>query len=490
MLTPLNAKQWDITKAAHLLNRAGFGGTPEQIDALYKAGFEGAVHSLLNAPDDSAQFPRPTDVAAVNFAAMREQYRMLPEADRKEKIKEVQKEQRAEMLELISWWLNRMAQTPNPAREKLTLFWHGHFATSVQKVKQSYFMWQQNETLRQYALGNFGWMTKAISRDPAMMVYLDTRESKKDHPNENFARELMELFTLGIGNYTEDDIQQAARAFTGYKINPLDSTFRFAQFQHDDGQKTFFGRTGNFGGDDIINMILQKPACAQFITRKLWTFYAYENPNPALVDALAASFRGYNFEIKPLMEEILRSEEFYSPAAVRMQIKSPVQWIVQTSKILETDIPQGIVVVNALRQLGQMPFAPPNVKGWDGGKAWITTSSLLFRYNLANFALNNGDLNVQKIRKIAAVNKAMNGDGIEMENRRPVDLAKIAPPDLRGDPQKLVATLAFRLYQSPLNAHDARTFTDFLQQKNNDTSDQTVRELLHLMMSTPQYQLT
>ena len=490
MLTPLNPKQWDVAKAAHLLNRAGFGGTPEQIDAVYSAGFEGAVHALLNGPDDSAQFPKPANVAPVNFMAMREEYRMLPEPEKKEKFKEVQKMQRGDMLDLVSWWLRRMAETPNPLREKLTLFWHGHFATSVQKVKLPYLMWQQNETLRQYALGNFNWMTKAISRDPAMMVYLDTRESKKDHPNENFSRELMELFTLGIGNYTEDDVQQGARAFTGYKINPLDSTFRFAAFQHDDGMKTFFGRTGNFGGDDIINMIVQKPACAQFITRKLWTFFAYENPSPALVEALSGSFRGYNFEIKPLMQEILRSAEFYSPNAIRMQIKSPVQWLVQTSKILETDMPQGIVAVNALRQMGQMPFAPPNVKGWDGGKAWINTSTLLFRYNLANFELNNGALNVQQMQKIAGANKAMNRPGFDIENRKPVDLAKIAPPSLRTDPQKLVAGLAFRLYQSPLSAHDARTFTDFLLQKNNDTSDQTVRDLLHLMMSTPQYQLT
>ena len=153
-------------------------------------------------------------------------------------------------------------------------------------------------------------------------------------------------------------------------------------------------------------------------------------------------------------------------------------------------MPQGIIAVNALRQMGQMPFAPPNVKGWDGGKAWINTSTLLFRYNLANFELNNGALNVQQMQKIAGANKAMNRLGFDIENRKPVDLAKIAPPSLRTDPQKLVAGLAFRLYQSPLSAHDARTFTDFLLQKNNDTSDQTVRDLLHLMMSTPQYQLT
>lgn len=490
MLTPLDSKQWDVAKAAHLLNRAGFGGTPEEIDALYKAGFDNATHSLLNAPDDARQFPKPAAVAPVNLLAMRMETRDLPEEERKKKFQEMQKQMRTTMLDLTVWWINRMLRTPNPLREKLTFFWHGHFATSVQKVKQAYLLWQQNETLRQNALGNFGQMTKAIARDPAMMVYLDTRESKKDHPNENFARELMELFTLGIGNYTEQDIQNSARAFTGYKINPEDDSFRWAPLQHDNGVKTFFGHTGKFGGDDIIDMILQKPACAQFIARKLWTFFAYENPKPALVAALAGSFRSHYYEIKPLMAEIFRSAEFYSPAAIRTQIKSPVQWLVQTSKILGTDPPPGFVMFNALRQLGQVPFMPPNVKGWDGGKAWITTSTLLFRYNFANFELGNAPVNVQALQKFAAAEKNPGRPGFDVENRTPVDFSKIAPPDLRGDPQKLVRALTFRLFQSTLTPRETQPFVDFLKQKNNDTSDATIRGLLHLMMSTPQYQLT
>lgn len=490
MLTPLDPRQWDVTKAAHLLNRAGFGGSPGQIEALHAMGFDKAVASILDAPDDAKQFPRPADINPVDALALRQQVMMLPEEQRKQKQQELQKQQRGDMLGLVAWWLDRMAQTPNPLREKMTLFWHGNFATSVQKVKQAYLMWQQNDTLRQQALGNFGDLAKAVSRDPAMMIYLDTRESKKEHPNENFARELMELFMLGIGNYTEEDIQNSARAFTGYKIDPRDGTFRYAPFQHDNGVKTFFGQSGKFDGDDIINLILQKPACAQFITRKLWAFFAYENPKPELVAQLGESFRGHQYGIKPMMEEIFRSGEFYSPRAIRMQIKSPVQWMVQTSKILETDMPPPVVAANALRQMGQMPFAPPNVKGWDGGKAWITTSTLLFRYNLSNFELSNGALTIQAMNKIAAADKAAGRPAREVQNRKPVDLAKIAPPELRADPEKLVSSLTFRLYQSPLSAKETRPYLDFLKEKNNDTSDQTVRELLHLMMSTPQYQLT
>ncbi len=489
MLIPLDAKKWDFTTAAHLLNRAGFGGTPEQIEMLHELGMDGAVNQFVDAADDSAMFPKPDWAVPHNFVEMRRAARNLPEEERKKKFKELQKDYRQEGMSLISWWLDRMERTPNPFREKMTFFWHGHFATSIQKVKQPYLMWVQNETLRQNALQNFGTMAKAISRDPAMMIWLDTRESKKQHPNENFARELMELFTLGIGNYTEEDIQQAARAFTGYKIDQRDQTFRFAELLHDNGPKTFFGQTGNFSGDDIIDRILQKPACSEYLANKIWEFFAYDDPTPALVSQLAARFRAHKYEIKPLMREILRSAEFYSPQAIRSQVKSPVQWMVGTSKILGTELPTGPVAINALRQLGQVPFAPPSVKGWDGGKAWITTSTLLFRYNLANFAVGNGPLNVQRMGKPGADNK-MNRPGFEVQNRAHIDLAKIAPPELRNDPKALVTHLAVRLFNSPLSPNETQSFVTHLEERNGSIYDRTIRDLLHLMMSTPQFQLT
>src|SRR5581483_6257243 len=243
MLTPLPIRQWDMTKAAHLLNRAGFGGSPEQIKAFCELGLDGAGKQVLNARDDAEQFPKPAWAAPRNMMEMRQQLQALPQEERREKFQMMQKEERGNGIDLIAWWLDRMTRSPNPFREKMTLFWHGHFATSVQKVKQPFLMWKQNETLRASAFGNFGAMVKEMSRDPAMLIWLDTRESKKEHPNENFARELMELFTLGIGNYSEDDIQQAARAFTGYKMHPVDQTFRFAPMQHDEGEKKFFGKT-------------------------------------------------------------------------------------------------------------------------------------------------------------------------------------------------------------------------------------------------------
>ncbi len=488
MLTPLDSKRWDFEKAAHLLNRAGFGGMPGEIEALHRAGFEAAVDRLLDAPDDSRLFPAPEWAKPRNVFQIREVMRqMTSDEERKMRQKEEAKTQREQMVALISWWLRRMQKSPDPLREKMTLFWHGHFATSVVKVRESYFMWLQNETLRQNALGNFGTMVKAISRDPAMVRWLDTNQSQRLHPNENFARELMELFTLGIGNYTEDDVKQAARAFTGYKLNPVDESFRFAPLQHDDGEKIFLGARGVFSGDDIIDRVLQQPDCARFISAKLWKFFASDEPKPAVVDALANSLRSHNYEIRPVMREILRSAEFYSPEAIRTQVKSPVQWMVQSVKILETELPPPQVAANALRQLGQVPFAPPNVKGWDGGRAWITTSTLLLRYNFANFVVGKGPLRMQMMRKVGRPAK---GPEFDVNPQVKVDLANIAPPESRSDPKGLVAKLAMRLFQSQLSPRETEPFTNFLQQKQPDTSDETVQELLHLMMSTPQFQLT
>ena len=475
--------------AAHLLNRAGFGGAPQAIEALHQAGHEMALAMLLDAPDDSARFPKPAWAQPQNFLRMKMDMRALPEEQRKEKFKEIAKLERENGVELLSWWLTRMARTPNPFREKLTLFWHGNFATSIQKVKDPYLMWQQNETLRANSTGNFGKMVKAISRDPAMMIWLDTSQSLKQHPNENFARELMELFTLGIGNYTEEDIQQAARAFTGYRIDKTSQTFRFSESLHDSGPKKFFGQTGNFNGDDIIDRILAKPACARYIVTKLWRFYAYEDPSPALVDALAASFQAHGYEIKPLMREIFGSAEFYSQKSVRTQIKSPVQWMVQTAKILESDVPSGVIAINALRQLGQVPFIPPNVKGWDGGQSWITTSTLLLRYNLANFEVGNGPFGIQRPGKFDGGKSAVMPTR-EVENHAAPNLTKIAPGALRKDPKALIDSLTLRLFQNPLTPKETGEFVRYIEDRKGDTSDAILRELLHLMMSTPEFQLT
>ncbi len=237
--------------------------------------------------------------------------------------------------------------------------------------------------------GNFGVLVKAISRDPAMIDWLDLRESRAAHPNENFAREVMELFTLGEGNYTEKDVTEGARAFTGYRIDPRDQSFRFDPREHDNTPKTFLGRTDVLDGDQVIDTILAQPACARYLARKLWTFFAYENPPPALVDALAATLRANRYEMRPVLHQMFTSQEFYSPGGDAHADQEPVQWIVQTARDAGDRPARRGPLQAALRQMGQVPFYPPSVKGWDGGKAWISTSTLLTRYNLAGALLRS-----------------------------------------------------------------------------------------------------
>ena len=504
MLTPLSPKEWDQTKAAHLLNRAGFGGTPTHVDSLVRSGMAATVRYLVDGPAAPVPAPapdwaKPTDFAALKDEVMQAAMSVPPgnEAATQTARREVQQaRRRAEgqhMLDLGEWWLDRMRESVDPLEEKMTLFWHGHFATSAQKVRDPYFMWRQNQTFREHARGDFGVLVKAMSRDPAMIQWLDLRESRVRHPNENFAREVMELFTLGEGHYTEKDVTEGARAFTGYRIDPRDSSFRFAAREHDNTPKTFLGRTDVLDGDQAIDTILLQPACARYVAGKLWTFFAYENPPAPLIDALANTLRTNRYEMRPALHQMFTSQEFYSAEAVRTQIKSPIQWVVQTARAMEIELPPRGPLAFALRQMGQVPFYPPSVKGWDGGKAWISTSTLLTRYNLAGSLLR---VPARRTEHSFDLTPEMSMAGVQpapaLGVSAQVNVARIAPPEVRTDPATLVRTLALRLFQSPLAPKDEQQFTGYLQTVAADgkaITDQQVTGLLHLMMSTPSFQL-
>ena len=503
MLTPLPSDQWDRAKAAHLLNRAGFGGAPAHIDSLAASGMAATVRYLVDGPARPTAAVAPEWARPRNLLALREEVQQammnVPaganEAAMKQARQRVVKDERREQYEhfsdLIGWWLERMRESQDPLEEKMTLFWHGHFATSAVKVKDAYLMWQQNQTFRDHARGNFGVLVKAISRDPAMIDWLDLKESKAAHPNENFAREVMELFTLGEGNYTEKDVTEGARAFTGYRIFPQDESFRFDPGQHDNGPKQFLGRNDVHDGDQAIDAILAQPACARYMSRKLWTFFAYENPSDALVETLAATMRAYRYETRPVLHQLFTSAEFYSPAAMRTQIKSPVQWMVQTARELEITLPGRGPLQAALRQMGQVPFNPPSVKGWDGGKAWISTSTLLTRYNLAGNLLGTSPL-----PSGAPVLDEEGAEVPELAARPSVptdlpDLQKLAPAALRANPTALVKTLASRLFHGSPTPRQETAFLAYLQTTapSGPASDPAIAGLLHLMMSTPHFQL-
>ena len=288
MLKPLSASKWDYNMAAHLLNRAGFGGTPEDVQKLVSLGREQAVSYLLDfekIPDATTDpdwaHPDP------GRAERRRAIRNAP-PDQRQQMQKVENQLiQSQMLELRGWWLDRMAKGPRPFQEKMTLFWHGHFATSVEKVRDPYYMWRQNALFRRLAVGNWLELLTETGKDPAMLVWLDQAQSRKAHPNENYAREVMELFTLGEGHYTEKDIAEAARALTGWSLEPDTQRFIERPFIHDYGEKTVLGRTGNLDGDDFLEQIVAQRQAAIFITAKIWNYFAGEMPSPELSAALA-----------------------------------------------------------------------------------------------------------------------------------------------------------------------------------------------------------
>ena len=281
---------------------------------------------------------------------------------------------------LKAWWYAEMLETPAPFSEVMTLFWHGHFTSGMRRVRSPLLMWRQHLTLRRHGLGRFDVLLRAMARDPAMLRYLDGARNRKGAPNENFAREVMELFTLGEGNgYTERDIRDAARAFTGWGLRRRDGTLRFRPRQHDDGVKTVLGQTGRWGGDDVVRILLERPETATHVVRRLWTYFVSERPDPAVVAKLAADFRSSGYAIRPLVAALLDTEAFW--AARGELVKSPVELMVGTVRALDHGVtPEKLARLG--RRLGQDLFDPPNVKGWPGGTAWIDTVTWIDRRHL------------------------------------------------------------------------------------------------------------
>jgi len=439
--------------------------------------------------------PRPIPIGRIPIRVARKDARAAKNAS-PEQRQQMQRDERqienGRILELRGWWLQRMAKGPRAFQEKMTLFWHGHFATSFEKVRDSYYMWRQNELFRRMATGNWLELLTEAGKDPAMLVWLDQAQSRKDHPNENFAREVMELFALGEGHYTEKDITEAARALTGWSLDPEPQKFIYRPFIHDNGEKIVLGKTGNLDGDDFLAQIVAQPQAAIFITAKLWNFFAGEMPSPKLNAGLADLFRRGGNNFKPLMRVIFLTEEFYSPSVVRNEIKSPVQWLVGSCRMLECELPPPLVSTNLLRSLGQDLFAPPNVKGWDGGLAWITTNNLLARYNQAAM-LAQGDMAIASslatgpTKNPAKVKQIQN----RMRNMRAggVDVTKIFTEQERSDKEMLIAALEKRLLQGNLKDKQERTLRGYLDGKNAlDEND--IRDAIRLVMCTPEYQVT
>jgi uncharacterized protein (DUF1800 family) len=571
-LTPITAKDWNRDLAAHLLERAGFGGTPAEIDALAKmtpaqaiarlVRYEGTDISHLPAFDESGirdpglePFP-PSRPAVTNLAKKNGEalgIKVKPTGNRRLQpvVDEFFYWLRASVLEtnrVAYWWANRMLSSPRPLEEKMALFWHGHYAVNEPKVRDYRKLLAELELYENHGTGNFRDLMVAMAQDPGMLTFLDAGVNVKGAPNENFAREIMEMFTMGVGHYTEKDIREAARAFTGW--NYVDLKFVVNQEKHDDGEKTFLGKTGPFDGVQVIDIIMQQPVTADYIAGKLYRFFVRQDLSPELQKKLGSVLRDSRYEIAPLLETIFLSRDFYSPASVGTQIKSPVELAISTYKKLGLDNIPGVPDFNtATTALGQRLFSPPTVAGWAGGRSWITPGLLLERGNFArdvlfpdiNFVPPDRVAASEEVRRVAdrvrqgldittatkpdtksgvmaesnmAADRdedfntrygSFRGSQLALERVKPIprDTAQVhlARMVLAENPQnttQVVEYLIRRFMRVPPSDETRRTLIAFLDRElgTSDISvarsylEEPLRLVVHLIMSQPEYQLS
>jgi uncharacterized protein (DUF1800 family) len=382
------------TKNQHLMWRAGFGPAASQMEQLASLSPSQLFKALQNA---SSKKPDYIDVAdnyihglimgADDVNKMEEQKKKGQDADTKKRIRQ---QNRDDLKKLNLVWLNEMVESNAQLREKMAFFWHGHFASRNINV-----LYQQQllDIIRQNALGSFRDLLHETSQSAAILNFLNAQQNKKGRPNENFAREVMELFTMGRGNYTENDIKEAARAFTGWSAN-LQGEFTFKRFQHDDGKKTVLGKTGNFTGEEVLDILLEQKQTARYITQKIYSFFVNEVSNKEKVNWLADRFYASDYNIGRLLEDIFTADWFYDQKNIGTRIKSPIELLAGTRRMLPMELENEEAQLLLQRISGQVLFYPPNVAGWPGGKAWIDSSSLMFRMRIPMLINDQDDLNL------------------------------------------------------------------------------------------------
>jgi len=359
-------------EARHLLLRTSFAALPADIEALAGLSRAEAVERLI-VRTRFEPATRPAEM--LDRWTPRSQFRNWSEEERRTWLAQTIRQGQ----ELRAWWFGEMLATASPFTERMTLFWHNHFVSSLQKVRPTRLMYRQNLLLRRHAVGSFRELLHAVARDPAMIVYLDNASNRKGQPNENFARELMELFTLGEGRYGEQDVKEAARAFTGWGIDGETGEYLFRPGLHDEGPKTILGKTAAFDGDDVIDLLLAEPQTAETIVRKLWQEFVSPKPDAREVVRIAAEFRKSDYDIRLPLRQLLASDAFYAEANRASLVKSPVELLVGTLRQFRFEFGDVYPFVVMSRQLGQDLMAPPNVKGWPGGEQWINAGTLLTR---------------------------------------------------------------------------------------------------------------
>jgi uncharacterized protein (DUF1800 family) len=453
---------------AHLFRRAGFGLRPDELDHFTQLGIQGSVDYLVNydAVTDPAEarFPLP-DLSSYTPEEIRAAQRTAQTQKAAGKLR-VQA-----ALAIQEWWINRMLATARPLQEKMTLFWHGHFATALSKAPAP-LMLQQNQSFRGMALGNFDALLKAINQDPAMLLWLDGAHNRAGKPNENFARELMELFTIGLGTFSEPDVREGARALTGwtlpagyrYTSSPVQAIFR--PRLHDGGSKTYLGHTGNFDSADVMDILATHPATGTFMARKLFRFFANDNPDDATLKALATTYYSSRYSIKAMVRQLLLSEAFYADSSFEQHIKSPVEFAVGTVRELGVGVP-ALLLARALALMGQTLFNPPNVGGWPGGVSWINASTLVERFNFAGMLAlpRKGETNPLTPRQLVQESGTSDGAGF-----------------VRYLLTRFLGIGATPITEAALAAYLGPTLAPSVVETR-------VRALLQLVLATPEYQL-
>ncbi|PHV13259.1 DUF1800 domain-containing protein [Chitinimonas sp. BJB300] len=385
--------------ARHLLSRTGFAATMDEVTQYARLDRQAAVARLLSEVRTKAITPPPAWVDEP-----------LPERRAQMSGDEEKAAFRARLRErgiaLRAWWYDELLATPSPLTEHMTLFWHNHFVSAIQKVRMPQLMYRQNVLLRQEALGNFGRLLHAVAKDPAMLVYLDGVQNRRGEPNENFAREVMELFTLGEGHYSEQDIREAARALTGMSLERPSGEYRFRPALHDFGEKTIFGQRGNYDPDAFLDLLLNKPETAEFVITKLWKEFISPQPDVVEVKRWAKLFRDQRYEIKPLLQAMLSSDAFYAAQYRGVLVKSPVELTVGTFRQFGITPPDMRPLLAVNRNLGQDLFNPPNVKGWPGYTDWINSQTLLTRKQMLARVFRVADIDMPAMAQASKVEKA------------------------------------------------------------------------------------
>jgi uncharacterized protein (DUF1800 family) len=476
-------------KNQHLLWRAGFGPAVEQLDDLSKFSPKQFYKAIVKASDKKPEY---IDVADDYLKGLmmgieevgRQQKKDLPKEDKKI----LQQKNREGVRNLNMYWMHQMVNSAAQLREKMSFFWHGHFACRNLNV-----FYQQGllDVIRTNALGNFGDLLKAVSKSAAMLNFLNNQQNRKDHPNENFAREVMELFTLGRGNYTEHDIKEAARAFTGWSSN-LKGEFVFRKLQHDDGIKTVLDKAGNFDGDEVLNILLEQKQTAKFISQKVYKFFVNEQPGAEKAEWLADRFYKTNYDIARLMEDIFTSDWFYDEKNIGAKIKSPVELLVGIQRMLPMKLENEEALMLLQRVLGQMLFYPPNVAGWPGGKSWIDSSTLMMRMRIPKLINDTDEMNVKPKDDDDQMmgrsdNEKMKGFGPARRQiiNANIDWSLYVKKFENTEKEKLVDSISKILLQtkSGVSPDIIKQYTD------TDSRESFIKTATIQIMSTPEYQL-